>query len=72
MACNTPFVALKQLRRSSCAPAAARGDMACNALPYKIAAARDAHLLATPFAGDAHEPRRERGEGFVESLSAGR
>jgi hypothetical protein len=24
------------------------------------------------FAGDAHEPRRERGEGFVQRLGAGR
>ena len=43
MACNTPTVALKQLRRSSCSLAAARGDKASNALPYKIAAARDVH-----------------------------
>jgi hypothetical protein len=29
-------------------------------------------LLATPFAGDAHEPTRERSERLVESLGAGR
>ena len=51
MACNTPDAALERLCRRPACRSVAEGDMACNALPYKIAALRDAHLVLAAMLG---------------------
>ena len=46
MACNVPSSALERLRRPFPRCPTAVSDMACNTLPYKIAALREAHQQA--------------------------